>query len=120
MYDKPANILEYLFMYSYIISILASIIFSVYSVLSIDISNILFNRTATVILGYYLGLCGFISLTIWLNFSLRINTRRNCSGKSGNEQIICENSIDFSLIPYHIFNYFFWDFNRKVVITRLN
>lgn len=130
MYDKPANILEYLFMYSYIISILASIIFSVSSLLSSDFalfnaSNIFFNKNITFILGFYIMICSIISWDIWWNVGIFDPYQTICSFDN-NYNYNCKKSNTIrinrssDIISYIIGDIFYYYFNKNVVITRLN
>jgi hypothetical protein len=121
MYDNPITILDYLFMYSYVISIIAAIFFSISNILSIDVPNIFVNKNIRFILSIYLIICGRISLDIW--FNAPILNKSNCRyALIGGYNPNCKdkNTIYVDKIPLYIisdiFNYYF---NRNVVITKL-
>jgi hypothetical protein len=120
MYNKPKTILDYLFMYSYVISIIGAIFFSIYNVLNIDGLNILFNRNISVILGYYLFFCGYIAFCVW--WEMPILKHINCSRNILTGELNCQdNTIYVDRTHLYIASYFInTHFNRNVVITKLN
>lgn len=71
--NTPVTLLDYLFMYSYVLAFSGAIFYSVMSIISIDIANIFINKNVSVAFNVYLGIVGIISLSVWLNVKLPFN-----------------------------------------------
>lgn len=67
------DIINLFFRYSYPIAFIGAIIYSIVSIIPIEIFSILFNRTIIVFLNVYIGLCGFISFCTFFYIQLEIN-----------------------------------------------
>jgi len=68
--QKPDTVFDYIFMYSYFFAFLGAILYSVTSIISVDVTSIFANKNISVILNVYLGVTGLISLFVWYGINL--------------------------------------------------
>jgi hypothetical protein len=61
---------SFAFQYSFPMAFVASILYSVTSLISIDMTTILINKNVTFFLNIILGLSGLISIFVWFNITL--------------------------------------------------
>jgi uncharacterized membrane protein YuzA (DUF378 family) len=58
---------DYIIPYSYLISFMGAILYGIVSILNINPSEIVANKTISIIIYIVIGICGYISLFDWLN-----------------------------------------------------
>ena len=63
----PTLPLDYVLQYSYIISFLGAIMFSVSSIVSVDPTTIIANKNVSVVVNAIIGVCGFVAFCFWYN-----------------------------------------------------
>ena len=63
----PRSIFDYLFMFSYLISFVGAIFFAMASLVQIDPSTLIANKNVSFALNLFIGVCGAISMLIWIN-----------------------------------------------------
>ena len=68
--NKPSSVLDYIFMYSYMFAFVGAIFYAISSVVNIDPSTILVNKSMSVVLNAFIGLSGFVALCAWLNTTI--------------------------------------------------
>jgi len=67
---KPNTILDYVFMFAYLISFIGAIFFSMASLVQIDPSTIIANKNVSFAINLFIGVCGLVSMIIWVNFDI--------------------------------------------------
>jgi len=63
---------NFIFDYAYPISFIGGIMFSLISLFGFEISNIITNKTATILLNTIIGISGLVSLSYWYNYEVPI------------------------------------------------
>ena len=66
----PAKIQEYIFMWSYVISFVGAVFFSVSSLINIDPASIIVNKNLVVVINVVIGISGIVSLFVFFNQSV--------------------------------------------------
>ena len=69
----PETVFDYLFMFSYFFAFVGAILFSVTSIISVDVTTIIANKNISTLLNVYIGITGLISLYVWYGINLPIN-----------------------------------------------
>ena len=66
----PVTLFDYLFMYSYFIGFIGAILYSVGSLITIDVPSVMMNRSVSLVMNIYISICGFISICTWFNLDI--------------------------------------------------
>ena len=66
----PVTLFDYLFMYSYFIGFIGAILYSIGSLITIDLTSIIMNRSISLAMNIYISICGFISICTWFNLDI--------------------------------------------------
>jgi hypothetical protein len=66
----PVKIQEYIFMWSYVISFVGAVFFSISSLVNIDPASIIVNKNLVVVLNIIIGISGIVSLFVFFNQSV--------------------------------------------------
>ena len=69
----PRTITDYIFMFSYLISFLGAIFFSMASLIQIDPSTLIANKNISFVLNLFIGVCGIVSMIIWVNYDINFD-----------------------------------------------
>jgi hypothetical protein len=64
---NPVTIFDYIFQYSYIISLVGAIFYAVMAISQVNIGDIIINKNIILAFNIYFSLCGFISFCVWYN-----------------------------------------------------
>jgi hypothetical protein len=67
---QPKQFFDYVFMYSFIISILGAIFYTILYVINVDPISIIANNTARFAIEIYIGMCSLISMLAWYNVDI--------------------------------------------------
>jgi len=70
---QPQTILDYLFMYSYIISFIGCIIYGFTTSLNLNMINVIANKNILIVINMYILICGIISFCTWYDIELPYN-----------------------------------------------
>ena len=68
--EKPVLIQEYVFMWSFLISFVGAVFFSMMSMVNIEPSSILLNKNFVIVFNIIVTISGIISLFVWLNMDI--------------------------------------------------
>ena len=69
---EPKSIFDFIFMYANGFAFIGAILYSISSIISIDVASIFANRTMSILLNIYLGLCGAVSIYNWFNIPIPV------------------------------------------------
>ena len=64
---NATSIVDFIFMYAFLFSFLGAILYSVTSMVNIDVGSVIINKNVSVVLNAYLGICGAVSFFVWYN-----------------------------------------------------
>ena len=70
---SPDSVFDYLFMYSYAIAMVGSILYSIVNVVNLNPAEIIVNKNILLMLNIYIGICGFVSLFYWYQMDIPFN-----------------------------------------------
>jgi len=69
---QPKSIFDFIFMYANGFAFIGAILYSISSIISIDVASIVANRNMSILLNLYLGLCGVVSIYNWFNIPIPV------------------------------------------------
>jgi len=67
---NPITFFDYIFQYSYVVSFIGAILYSILSTFNINLGGIIINSNLNLVTSAYIGLCGFLSFCKWFNITL--------------------------------------------------
>jgi len=63
----PQTLLDYLFIYSHVISFIGAILYSINSIFNTNAEYIIINKNLSIVFSVYIFLCGVLSMYVWYN-----------------------------------------------------
>lgn len=72
MSEKPSQLADYVFQYSFIVSFLGASFFGITSLVAVDPTTIIANKNVSVALNVIVGISGFIALFVWYNLQVPV------------------------------------------------
>jgi hypothetical protein len=67
---NPESLLDYLFRYSFFFAFIGSILYSVNSVISIDVPSVIINKNLSLIFNMYMLICAILSIFYWYDIDI--------------------------------------------------
>lgn len=71
--SKPEKIFDFIFMFAYFFAFISSILYSITTVINIDVTHIFLNKNILLLTNVYFSACGVIGLFTWFNQTVPFN-----------------------------------------------
>jgi len=70
MAAPPVLIPDYIFMWSFLLSFIGAVFYSIVGLLNLDMTNIVANKNSAMIINIIIGISGIVSIFVWFNMDV--------------------------------------------------